>query len=116
MKPDPTSATKLSHPALRENYQCLIDGALVAAESGKTFPTLNPATNEKLAEIPDCAARDVDRAVRAAQKSFREWRRIPVAERGNYCRRFAERLRARKDIYAALDALNPGHPVPMMRS
>ena len=116
MKLATSSDTKLSHPALRENYYCLIDGALVAAESGKTFATLNPATNEKLADIPDCDARDVERAIRAAQKAFREWRRIPAAERGNYCRRFADRLRVRKDVYAALDALNGGNPITMMRT
>ena len=109
------SAVKVSHPALRENYYCLIGDELTGAESGRTFAAINPATGEILAEVPDCDARDVDRAVRAAQKAFPQWRRMTPAERGNFCRRFAERLRARKEVYAALDALDGGNPISMMR-
>ena len=105
-----------THPALRQKYDCLIGGVLEGSESGNTFATTNPATGEKLAEVPDCDARDVDRAVRAAQKASREWRRMTPTERGGYCRRFAERLRARKDVYAALDALDGGNPVTQMRA
>lgn len=109
------STAKVAHPVLRESYHCLIGGELAGAESGKTFPAINPATGEKLADVPDCDARDVDRAVEAAQNAFREWRRMSTAERGAYCRRFAERLRARKEVYAALDALDGGNPLRMMR-
>ena len=38
---------------LRENYYCLVGGELTAADSGQTFSTLNPATGEKLAEVPE---------------------------------------------------------------
>ncbi|MBI2820071.1 MAG: aldehyde dehydrogenase family protein [Acidobacteria bacterium] len=109
------SAARVTHLALRERYHCLIGGSLVGTESGKTFPAINPATGEKLAEVPDCDSRDIDRAVQSAQKAFAAWRRMSPAERGNYCRRFAERLRARKEVYAALDALDCGNPLSMMR-
>jgi acyl-CoA reductase-like NAD-dependent aldehyde dehydrogenase len=89
------STIKAAHPVLRETYCCLIDGALSGSESGKTFPTFNPAMGEKLADVPDCDASDIVRAVRGAQKAFGLWRRVTPAERGNYCRRFAERLRPR---------------------
>jgi acyl-CoA reductase-like NAD-dependent aldehyde dehydrogenase len=99
----------------RENYFCLIDGNFVSSETGNTAAIMNPATGEKLAEVPDCNAFDVDRAVVAAQKAFREWRQVPGNERARYCHRFADRLRARKDVYAALDALNGGNPIKAMR-
>jgi acyl-CoA reductase-like NAD-dependent aldehyde dehydrogenase len=108
------STIKAIHPALREQYHCLIGGELVGSNSGKTFPTYNPATGEKLADVPACDASDVDRAVAAAQKAFHDWRRLGVTERAAYCRRFAERLRARKAVYAALDSLDGGNPVTMM--
>lgn len=103
------------HPALREKYHCLIGGELVGSETGETFPSINPATGEKLADVPACKARDIDRAAQAAQKAFPAWRRLAPAERASYCRKFAERLRARKDVYAALDALDCGSPFSMMR-
>ena len=56
------TAVKGPHSNLREKYGCLIGGEITGAESGKTFPTSNPATGEKLADVPDCDARDVSRA------------------------------------------------------
>lgn len=101
-------------PILRETYSCLIGEDLTGSESGKTFPTINPATGEKLADVPDCDSRDVDRAVQAAQKAFPKWRRLSQAERAGCCRRFADRLRSRAKVYASLDALDCGSPVQMM--
>src|SRR6202011_4891204 len=48
----------------------LIDGEWVPAASGRTFETINPATEEKLAEVAHGDAEDIDRAVRAARKAF----------------------------------------------
>jgi len=109
------SAVRASHPALRDRYDCLIGGEFVQSEAGETFPTINPATTEKLADVPACKARDIDRAAQAAQNAFPAWRKLSVAERAGCCRRFAERLRARTDVYAALDALDCGSPFRMMR-
>jgi acyl-CoA reductase-like NAD-dependent aldehyde dehydrogenase len=100
---------------LRESYLCLIGGEWAAAESGKTFPTTNPATGEVLAEVPACDVHDVDHAVQAAEKAHFAWRRLTPPERAFYCRRFADRLRARADTYALLDALDGGNPLQMMR-
>jgi len=50
----------------------LIDGKLVAAESGKTFANLNPATEQQIGRAADGSAGDVDRAVAAARRAFDE--------------------------------------------
>ena len=113
-EPNSLSATG-RHSVLREKYFCLIGDAMVEALSGKTFSTTNPATGEKLADVPDCDSRDLDRAVEAARKAQPAWRKMPTSERAACCRRFAERLRARIDVYAAIDALDLGSPVQMMR-
>ena len=110
------TAVKVPHSIMHKKYDCLIGGELVGAEGGKTFPTFNPATGEKLADVPDCQARDVDRAVEAARKAYPQWRRLTPPERAVYCRRFAERLRARAEVYATLDALDSGNSLQAMRS
>ena len=109
------TAVKASQTVLREKYYCLIGGELTGAESGKTFPTINPATGEKLADVPDCDERDVNRAVEAAQKACPAWRRLTPLERASYCRRFAARLRERAETYAMLDALDGGNIIRSLR-
>src|SRR5215475_6329026 len=91
---------------LRERYLCMIGGEMVAAISGRTFPTLNPATGEKLADVPACGPEDVNRAVEAAHVAFPSWRKLTPRERAVYCRRFAEKFRARSETYAMLDTLD----------
>ena len=57
-----------------------IDGKYEDAASGKTSPVMNPATGEQLTTVPDADAEDVDRAVRAARRTF-ESRRVAQHER-----------------------------------
>ena len=58
----------------------LIDGEWVAAESGRTFETFNPATEESLGSVAHGGAEDIDLAVRAARRCFdderSDWRRM----------------------------------------
>jgi aldehyde dehydrogenase (NAD+) len=56
------------HPETR----MLIDGRLVDAEGGKTFPNVNPATEEVLGEVADGSAADMRRAIAAARRAFDE--------------------------------------------
>ncbi len=100
---------------LRNEYLCLIDGELVASETGGVFATTNPATGEHLADVPDCDGRDVDRAVQAAHAALPGWRERTPVERAAFCRRFADRLRSRAETYALLDALDLGSPLQAMR-
>ena len=55
-----------------QNYQMLIDGAWVDASDGGTFDSINPATGEVWARVPEATDDDVDRAVRAADRAFNE--------------------------------------------
>ncbi|MBV9664462.1 MAG: aldehyde dehydrogenase family protein [Actinobacteria bacterium] len=50
----------------------LIDGALIDAESGKTFANINPATEEHIGEVADASAADMHRAIDAARRAFDE--------------------------------------------
>ena len=69
-----TIDTRLSQPAkefLHQPSRLLIDGKLVEAASGKTFPVYNPATGAILMQVPEADNADVDRAVKAARNTLR---------------------------------------------
>ena len=53
--------------------QNFVGGEWVDAVEGGTMDVLNPATGETIAQVPSCAAADVDRAVEAAKKALPEW-------------------------------------------
>ncbi len=60
--------------ALQFRTQAFIDGHFVDALSGKTFATIDPATGAEIAQIAECYAADIDRAVKAARATFEDGR------------------------------------------
>ncbi len=91
----------------------IIDGKESPSVSGERFITLNPATEEPLAEVAEGSSEDVDRAVRSARKAFDEgpWSRLAPWERGRLLGRVAEAIRQKNDALAMLDALDCGKPL-----
>lgn len=87
-----------------------INGKLENAVSGKTIPVMNPATGEQLTTVPDAAAEDVDRAVRAARRSFETgvWRNMKASQREKILWRIGELIEKNKDELALLESLNNG--------
>src|SRR5829696_2880664 len=68
---------------LQKRYPLFIGGKFVAPKSGKYFDSINPATEEKLAEIADANAKDVGAAVSAARRAYKNvWSKMPGRERG----------------------------------
>ena len=65
-----TAVDERAETFVKSKHKLLIDGEWVEAASGQTFETLNPATEEVLAEVAHGEAEDIDRAVRAARKAF----------------------------------------------
>ncbi len=104
------------HVRLEKKYGLFIDGAFTAARSRKTFPTINPATEEILAEVADAGPADVDAAVRAAQEAGRKrWSRLAPAERGKYVYRIARLLQEKSREFAVLETMNGGKPIKESR-
>jgi len=101
-------AAGLSLPA-----QAFIDGGFRPALSGATFPTVNPATGEVLAEVAACAAGDVDLAVLRARDAFADgrWSRLPPAERKRVLLRLARLIRRNAHELAVMESLDSGKPV-----
>ncbi|MGB8829850.1 MAG: aldehyde dehydrogenase family protein, partial [Dehalococcoidales bacterium] len=93
-----------------KHYQMWIGGKWVDADSGKTFPVFNPATEEIIAELPMGGKTDVEKAVEAARKAFPVWSRKPQAERSQIAMKIAELLRANINEFGKLDTLDHGTP------
>ena len=93
----------------------LIGGEWVKSKSGKTFPTYDPATEEKLCDVPFATEVDVNRAVQAAQTAFPAWRQVDPFERAKKVSAVANMLRQHAEDLALLDAVDSGNPVTAMK-
>ena len=90
----------------------LINGEWHDAASGKTFETINPATEQVIANVAEADQPDVDNAVAAARHAFDKspWRKMPASERGRLLYRLAELIETNKAELAALETLDNGKP------
>jgi len=92
-----------------EEYKMFIDGSWVESESKKTFETLNPENNEPWAKVPEANSKDVDKAVKAAQKAFEgEWPKLFPRERGKYLREIANQLRENAEHLGKIETIDTG--------
>jgi aldehyde dehydrogenase (NAD+) len=91
----------------------LIDGEWVDSTGGKTFATINPATEEVIAEVAEGDAADIDRAVKAARKAFDSgpWRKADARDRGRMLAKLADLIEAHIDELAELETLDNGKPI-----
>jgi acyl-CoA reductase-like NAD-dependent aldehyde dehydrogenase len=76
-----------------KQYKMWINGKWVDAESGKTYPVFNPATEEEIAQLPLGGKADVEKAVAAAKKAFPGWAKKSQAERCQVMSRIAVAIR-----------------------
>ena len=87
-----------------KEYKMFIDGEWVNSESKKTFETLNPETSEPWALVPEASAKDVDKAVKAAQKAFEgEWPKLLPRERGKFLRAIGNQLRENAEMLGEVE-------------
>ena len=103
---------------LKKEHRILIDGSWVAAQSGKTFPVEDPATEEIIAHVPAGDKADIDLAVAAARRAFETgpWSRISPGERSRIVWRLGDLLEKYGDEFAELEALDNGKPVTNARA
>jgi aldehyde dehydrogenase (NAD+) len=88
-----------------------VNGAFVAPRSRRHFPTINPATEEVLSEVPEAGAADVDAAVEAARKAQRKWAKQKPIVRARYLFRIARRIQERARELAVLESMDGGKPI-----
>ena len=95
-------------PKLKE-YKMYINGKWVDAENKKTFESLNPENNEPWAVVPEASAKDVDKAVRSAQKAFEgEWPKLFPKERAKYLKAIANQLRENAELLGKIETIDTG--------
>lgn len=91
----------------------LIGAEWVPSASGKTFATVDPATEQKLADVYEGDKDDVDRAVAAARRAFESgpWSKMSASERGQIVWRIGDLIEKNKEELALLDTLDNGKPI-----
>lgn len=93
-------------------YKLLIDGQYVAAASGRSFDTVNPATGKVIAQAAEADAADVDAAVRAARAAFEgAWGQMKASDRGALLLRLADLIRRDEEELIQIESLDSGKPV-----
>jgi aldehyde dehydrogenase (NAD+) len=96
---------------LKPSYRMFVDGEFVEG-AGEPLKTVNPATEEVLAEVSTASKDDVDRAVKAARRAYdRVWGKMPGAERAKYIYRIARMIAERARELAVLESLDNGKPI-----
>jgi aldehyde dehydrogenase (NAD+) len=106
--PAPESAALAN---LKQAYRPFVDGEFVDG-GGEPLKTLNPATEEALAEVGTANQEDVDRAVAAARRAYEQvWGPMPGAERAKYLFRIARVVAERARELAVLETLDNGKPI-----
>ncbi len=91
--------------------QAYVDGAWVGADSGATFPVVNPATGAVIAEVPRMGAAETRRAIEAAHRALPAWKHRMAKDRAQILRRLADLMLERSDDLAALLVQEQGKPL-----
>jgi len=97
---------------LATSYGLFIDGEFTAGASDTSFKTINPATEEVLAEVTEANDADVDAAVAAARQAYEKvWGPILGRERAKYLYRIARIVQERSRELAVAESLDNGKPI-----
>src|SRR5437667_11031409 len=90
-----------------------IGGKWLDSVSGKTFPTMNPATGETICQVAEGDKADVDLAVKAGRKAFETgpWPKMNASERGRLLNKLADLIEQNQEELAALESLDNGKPL-----
>jgi succinate-semialdehyde dehydrogenase/glutarate-semialdehyde dehydrogenase len=87
-----------------------IDGAWCGGSGGAPLAVLNPATGETIGSVARAGLADLDRALAAAEKGFKAWRKVSAYDRGKILRKAGDLLRARADAIAPVMTREHGKP------
>lgn len=101
---------RTSEGALARETRLFINNEWVNAKSGKTFPTVNPVTEEVIAQIQSAGQEDVDAAVVAATAAFKTWKKSNGCDRRDMLLRLADLVEKHRDQLAELESMDNGKP------
>jgi len=106
--PAPESTEVVS---IKDTYGLYLDGRFVEPASGTYFKTINPATEEVLAAVPEASSEDVAAAVAAARGGLEAWTSAGAPARGKFLFRIARIMQERARELAVLETMNGGKPI-----
>jgi aldehyde dehydrogenase (NAD+) len=110
------SLESTDHAKIASRYNLFIGGKFVEPHSKRWFETINPATEETLAEMAEADAEDVDRAVREARRAYeKSWRKLAASERAKYIFRIARLIQEKSRALAVVETMNGGKPIKESR-
>ncbi len=117
MQATPPSSTLSTAAFLRRAQTSFIDGAFVDVASGHRFPVFDPATGERVAELQEADAAEVDRAVRAARTAFEDgrWSGLTVERRQNVLMAIHDAVLAHQAELAEIESACTGLPIAQVK-
>jgi aldehyde dehydrogenase (NAD+) len=101
--------------SIDDRYGLFIDGEFRNPKSRRHFDTVNPATEERLAEVAEAGPADVDAAVRSARSAYETWGSLPGRERAKHLFRIARMVQERSRELAVLETVDGGKPIKESR-
>jgi aldehyde dehydrogenase (NAD+) len=105
----------VDHIRIQPRYGLFVGGRMLEPHSKKRFPTINPATEQKLSEVAEADAVDVGRAVAAADKAFTSWSRMAPSRRARYLFRISRLIQERARELAVVETMDGGKPIKESR-
>jgi aldehyde dehydrogenase (NAD+) len=99
------------HVRLRDRFGLFVGGEFRDATQARYVATINPATEEPIAEVAWAGAEDVASAVETARAAQPKWARLPALERGKYLFRIARLIQERARELAVVETLDGGKPL-----
>ena len=93
------------------NIQLFINGQWCDGVAGRTLPVVNPANHQEIGTVAYAEQVDLDRALEAADKAFKAWRKVSAFERSKVMRKAANLLRERADKIAEMMTFEQGKPL-----
>src|SRR5246500_387260 len=103
---------RIESPQIRN----FIGGQFVEPIGGKYLDNIEPATGKPYTQVADSDAHDVDLAVVAAEKAFRDWSKKTAAERSNFLLRIADLIERDLEKFARAESIDTGKPISLARS
>jgi len=97
-------------PVAALKTQLFINNEFVNAKAGKTFDSVNPATEEKICAVQEAGAEDVDAAVVAAKAAFKTWKKATGSTKRDLLLKLAELIERDRGLLADLESLDNGKP------